>query len=164
MWSHGREEDPMGKRGWNSSSQAVLDTGAGLRDYNCTTVMASAGVGAQCVMPRTGCLSSSCGVSGWWPVPTVVCNNRVIACWGKGCDNCALALRGHPLVIQCVGSGIISSWPADKISLSLPLWDLNYSYPFSCKAARRPVVLWDVAVAVAGAQPYGWVRVGQITE
>lgn len=85
-------------------------------------------------MPCAGCLCSSRGVPGWWPVPTVVCNNCVIACWGKGWDNYTLALQAHPLLIQQVGSGIISSWPTDKVSFSLSLWHLNYLYRFSCES------------------------------
>lgn len=138
------------------SSQAVVDVGVGLHGHNCTTHVAA--VRAQCVMHCTGCLCSSRGAPGWWPMPTVVCNNCVIACWGKGWDNYALALQAHPLVIQHVGSGIISSWPTEKISLSLPLRDLNYPYPFPCEAARRPLLLLEMAVA--GAQPYAWVRAG----
>lgn len=103
-------------------------------------------------MPGAGCLWGSRGVPGWWPVPAGVCNNRVIACWGKGWDNYTLALHAHPLFIQHVGSGIISSWPTDWISLSLSLQHLNYPYPFPCEAARSI------------AQPYAWVRAGEITK
>lgn len=140
------------------SYQAVVGAGVGLRGRNCTIRVAAVGVGARRAMHCSGCLCSSRGAPRRWPIPTVVCNNRVIACWGKGWDNCVLALQAHPLVIQHVGSGIISSWPTHKISLSLALWDLNYPYPFPCEAARRPVLLLDIAVA--GAQPYAWVRVG----
>lgn len=76
----------------------------------------------------------------------------MIACWGKAWDSYTLALQAHPLLIQHVGSGIISSWPTDEISLSLSLKLLNYPYPFPYEAARSI------------AQPYAWVRAGKITK
>lgn len=50
------------------SCQPVVGAGVGLCGHNC---VAAAGAGAQRAMPCAGCLCSSRGVPGWWPVPTV---------------------------------------------------------------------------------------------
>lgn len=126
----------------------MVGAGAGLCGHNCVWC----GSSWSGVLPCAACLCSSRGVPGWWPVPTAVCNNRLIACWGKAWDNYTLALQAHPRLIQHGGNGIISSWPTDKISLSLSLRHLNYPYPLPCEAARSV------------AQLYAWVRAREITK
>lgn len=49
------------------SWQPVVGAGVGLCGHNCV----AAGAGAQWAIPCAGCLCSSRGVPGWWPVPTV---------------------------------------------------------------------------------------------
>lgn len=61
-------------------SQAVVGAGVGLCGHNRTRRVAAVGVGAQRAMHCSGCLYSGRGAPGRWPISTVVCNNRVIAC------------------------------------------------------------------------------------